>query len=166
MSQANIHDRDATAAPTNPVELSDHPGSRRPEVTAVDRSRSRWLAFSTVALLSAVAMTADGSEASAQTEVPLAADLPARHRRVASNPAATESSGRDAATCRERPILDRCGGHVPAARRPEAGGAGRAAVRLPHRRERVQAQQPPAAGRASSTSPRRTGSSTSPGEHR
>ena len=53
--------------------------------------------------------------------------------------------GRDAATRREGPLPHRCGGPGPATRRPEAGGAGRAAVRLPHRRERVQAQEPPAA---------------------
>ena len=69
---------------------------------------------------------------------------------------------RDAAPRRQWAIPHRYGGHVPAARQPGAGGDGRGAVRLPHRRERVQARCPSTRSRAGSTSPRRTRSSSSP----
>ena len=85
---------------------------------------------------------------------------------VRATPAADPARDPVAATGRERPIPRRHGGLVAPPRQPEAGGAGRRAVRLPHRRERVQARCPSTRGRASSASPRRTGSSTSPSDHR
>ena len=63
-------------------------------------------------------------------------------------PAADPAASRTLRQAANGRFLDRHGGLVAPARQPEAGGADRRAVRLPHRRERVQARvRPPAAGR-------------------